>query len=268
MRNQAKWIAGTMIIGLLALAGCSRNSSITLTSPVTKTALGEEVVIGLETSPSDLNITSDSLVLTGPDSRVSIDLDRRTINFSADTAGSYEICLEQDGVRSNTICLTVTADENTRPPKPANGAVLGQGEMISSEDEKKAVLEDPVPETSDADQATPDLAPSEGQENESTAVIYSVDEVLNTAQSLADSKSQLVVEGLLPMTVSMDASGNLAAKIYSDDQGQYLVLSGKIPDFGGCPARLTGTLSYNGSNYVLTVSEAVQIEAAYETAEE
>lgn len=271
MSRHTNWIRNTLLMGLLVMAGCSQHSSITLTSPVTKTAIGREVVISMETSPADLNITSDALVLTGPDSNVSIDMDTRTISFSADTAGSYEISLEQDGIRSNTIRLTV-ADESLKNQKASSmtghEAVAAQS---PAEDEKinreSGQQQDSLPVQSEDETQKEQTAPDTSA-TDPAPVIYTVDELLNTAPSLVENKTQVSVTGLLPVSLSMDASGNLVAKIYSDDQSQYLVLSGKIPDFGGCPAELTGTLSFNGSNYVLSVSSSVQLDPSYQSVSE
>lgn len=272
MSNRNRWMKMTVLGALLFLAGCQKHADITLSSPVTRTAVGEEVVISMATTPDDLQITSDSLVLTGPDSNVTINLDERTISFSADTAGSYEISLEQDGIRSNTIRLTVASDDNGRTTDNAKEESLGTDSVYLpqtglSKGDTPETADDGSGDASQNNQTASDEAVLENEDS-AASVVFSVDEVLNQAQSLIDSKSQIIVEGLLPVSVSMDASGNLVAKIYSEDQSTYLVLTGKIPDFGGCPAQLKGTLTYNGSNYVLTVTEAYQMESAYQSVEQ
>lgn len=72
----------------------------------------------------------------------------------------------------------------------------------------------------------------------------------------------MVIVGFLPQTLGMDANGNLVSQFWNSDQSQYLVLSGEPISFGSCQAALTGTLSYNGTNYVLNVTRAEQLSSS------
>lgn len=250
-----------LALSLLMLAGCSAkgSSAITLESPVSQAVPGQQVSIAIKTDPESMNIDASSLILSGADADVRISPAARTIEFTASETGSYEISLEQDGLCSNTIRLVIRQeDRKTAAPSEGESPDEEDGSDSTGTDKNSQQKEpDPQSGTPSGQQKEQD-----GSEDPSVMVTYTVDEALNSAQSILDGKKEVVIVGFLPQTLGMDSNGNLVSQFWNSDQSQYLVLSGEPISFGSCQAALTGTLSYNGTNYVLNVTQAEQLSSS------
>ena len=65
----------------------------------------------------------------------------------------------------------------------------------------------------------------------------------------------VTVKGLFPHSASYDHSGNLSIKILGETEGHYIVLKGRKINTGGCSASVTGTLTYDGNDYIMDVTD-------------
>lgn len=80
----------------------------------------------------------------------------------------------------------------------------------------------------------------------------SVDTLVENAEMYLDTDVEVWVQGDLPQSLLPDNQGKLQPVLFNEEHSDYMVLNGNI-SLGDCHVYITGTLTYNGYNYVLNI---------------
>lgn len=128
--------------------------------------------------------------------------------------------------------------------------------------------------SSTASSATSSVTTTEQASSETASVLpeseepvseheYTVSEVLNDPAPLIESGQEITVVGYFPQAANVDDEGNYYAVILnstdSNTENDRIRLA-TAPDFGGCKARVTGTLYHNVAGELeLSVTSAEEI---------
>lgn len=221
------WLCACVLI----LFGCQAEDSTTISLKSAVLSCDQEEITTTETAeitykidPESVRLDEDCFYANGGE----ITLQDNSILFQSKEAGTYEIFLSKDDIKSNTITIQViekdSAADLTKP---------------SISDEAKDV---------EAQEVVPQNAPS------------NLDYFFENAQAYLDTSVPVWVQGDLPQAQIADEDGTMQTILYNDDHTRYVILKGEV-DIGSCRAAVSGLLSKDANgHYVIDVDTIQQIK--------
>lgn len=274
-----KIISFFAVCSLILLAGCSATSkktetlkTIQLDPEADKVLVDTDTDIHIKTDPATIQLTDKDFTCSGGNVKVTKD----NAEFSASDAGTYTISAKQGNVTSNTITITVVAEES---------------ELVAAADTDQTTSSAPATDDSqttsnDATTSTDNTASSSSNAGSSASTQTQTQnpgeaspDAIDVATILSDPDDyvgqSITIIGALPQTAAYDANNNPYEIIYPtsggsdiNDPSDRLRLEGANVTIGGCIAELTGTLEKQkiGNNqYVFNVTsfEEVSDESAH-----
>lgn len=226
MKMKKLILIGTLILSLCA---CSKTEEslekITLTVPVKETEVAEKTEIKVETTPENYELDKDNFIVSN---KGKITKKNKKYYFTASKEGTYKIQYKDSDNSSNTLTIKVVKAKEAQKEDTTQEETNSDTSSSTSNFEESAATE----------QQTPQNAPS------------SVDKVIEYASNYISTQQEVWVQGNLPQSLLQDADGNMVAVLYNDSNSQYIILDGQV-NINSSRAVATGTLSFNGTNYVL-----------------
>lgn len=283
----------TLVLAALLLAGCSSSASpvtsITLASEADKVLANENTAISVTTEPKDASLSAEDFTAKGG----TITMNGDVAEFKADKPGTYTIWAAADGVTSNKVTIEVEGTdgsssgqddtEKTQTDKDSstgkdssgkdstNGAAdnkegtaassgsasdgAGGTSSGSSSGSQSSGSSSSGSQSSGSSAAS---GQSAGQNSTAASGVISVKEAITDWKQYANTGKTITIDGMLPQ----DSTGRPVIQVSADSTSdqEKLDLSGSLPQFGGCEAQLTGTLSLaDNGNLVFHVDSSKQI---------
>lgn len=209
---------------ILTLTACSQTEDslekIKITAQAKETEISERTEIKVETTPEDYELDKENFIVS---KNGKITKKNNKYYFSASKKGTYKIQYKDQDGSSNTLTIKVVEPEETKKDETNNNT------STNNNSEANAATNA---------QSTPQNAPS------------SVDKIIEYGNSYISTQQEVWVQGNIPQALLQDANGNMVAVMYNDSNSQYIILDGQV-NINSSRAVATGTLSFNGTNYVL-----------------
>lgn len=287
----------TLVLAALLLAGCSSSASpvtsITLASEADKVLANENTAISVTTEPKDASLSAEDFTAKGG----TITMNGDVAEFKADKPGTYTIWAAADGVTSNKVTIEVEGTdgsssgqndtENTQTGQDGSTGKDSSGKDSTSNaaDNKEGTAaagggSEGSSGTSSGSSAggqssgssssgnsssgsqssggSSSSGQSAGQNSTAAAGVISVKEAIADWKQYANTGKTITIDGMLPQDSTGRPVIQVSANSTSDQEK--LDLSGSLPQFGGCEAQLTGTLSLaDNGNLVFHVDSSKQI---------
>lgn len=273
----------TLVLAALLLAGCSSSASpvtsITLASEADKVLANENTAISVTTEPKDASLSAEDFTAKGG----TITMNGDVAEFKADKPGTYTIWAAADGVTSNKVTIEVEGTdgsssgqddtEKTQTDKDSSTGKDSSGKDSTSgaADNKEGTAassgsaSDGSAGTSSGSSAggqssgsSSSSGQSAGKNSTAASGVISVKEAIADWKQYANTGKTITIDGMLPQ----DSTGRPVIQVSADSTSdqEKLDLSGSLPQFGGCEAQLTGTLSLaDNGNLVFHVDSSKQI---------
>lgn len=273
----------TLVLAALLLAGCSSSASpvtsITLASEADKVLANENTAISVTTEPKDASLSAEDFTAKGG----TITMNGDVAEFKADKPGTYTIWAAADGVTSNKVTIEVegtdgssSGQDNTEKTQTDKDSSTGKDssgkDSTSGAADNKEGTAASSGSASDGSAGTSSGSSAGGQSSgsssssgqsagkNSTAAsgVISVKEAIADWKQYANTGKTITIDGMLPQ----DSTGRPVIQVSADSTSdqEKLDLSGSLPQFGGCEAQLTGTLSLaDNGNLVFHVDSSKQI---------
>lgn len=274
----------TLVLAALLLAGCSSSASpvtsITLASEADKVLANENTAISVTTEPKDASLSAEDFTAKGG----TITMNGDVAEFKADKPGTYTIWAAADGVTSNKLTIEVEGTDGSASAKDDTGKTQTGNDSSTGKDSTGGTTDNKEGETASAgntdgsagttsgssagsqsssstgsqSSGTASGSQSSGQNSSAAAGVISVKEVIADWKQYANTGKTITIDGMLPQ----DSTGRplIQASMDSISDQEKLDLSGSLPQFGGCEAQLTGTLSVaDNGNLVFHVDSSKQI---------
>lgn len=220
--NTKKILPVLILAGCFLLTGCKAKSIELSIDPQSEMTPYKTVVVDVKTSPFPTKINPNSITINGGESWV----EDGKIKFEADEPGDYTMRVDQDGVTSNVLTITITP-ANTNPIANNNA---------SSEDSK----------TSESSANSKEEVDREFKDKK-----ISVDAAYQNADKLIQNNTEVIVSGNLPQALIQDKNGNEVQVLWNSTTSEYIILQGFSIPFGGCTAQATGTLYRDASGQLV-----------------
>lgn len=214
-------LIGTLVMLLTACSQTESLEKIKLTAQAKETEISEKTEIKVETTPEDYELDKENFIVSN---NGKITKRNNKYYFSASKKGTYKIQYKAQDGSSNTLTIKVVEKEDTQ-----------QDEINNNETSKNNNSE---ASAAASGQSTPQNAPS------------SVDKIIEYGNTYISTQQEVWVQGNIPQALLQDANGNMVAVMYNDTNSQYIILDGQV-NVNSSRAVATGTLSFNGTNYVL-----------------
>lgn len=273
----------TLVLAALLLAGCSSSASpvtsITLASEADKVLANENTAISVTTEPKDASLSAEDFTAKGG----TITMNGDVAEFKADKPGTYTIWAAADGVTSNKVTIEVEGTdgsssgqddtEKTQTDKDSSTGKDSSGKDSTSgaADNKEGTAassgsaSDGSAGTSSGSSAggqssgsSSSSGQSAGKNSTAASGVISVKEAIADWKQYANTGKTITIDGMLPQGSTGRPVIQVSADSTSDQEK--LDLSGSLPQFGGCEAQLTGTLSLaDNGNLVFHVDSSKQI---------
>lgn len=286
----------TLVLAALLLAGCSSSASpvtsITLASEADKVLANENTAISVTTEPKDASLSAEDFTAKGG----TITMNGDVAEFKADKPGTYTIWAAADGVTSNKVTIEVEGTDGSSAQDDTEKTQTGQesagqesaGKDSSGKDSTSGAADNKEGTTASSGSASDGSAgtssgsssgsessgssssggqsagsssasgQSAGQNSTAAAGVISVKEAIADWKQYANTGKTITIDGMLPQ----DSTGRPVIQVSADSTSdqEKLDLSGSLPQFGGCEAQLTGTLSVaDNGNLVFHVDSSKQI---------
>ncbi|MBF0580409.1 hypothetical protein IM774_11660 [Erysipelotrichaceae bacterium RD49] len=220
--NAKKILPALLLAGCFILTGCKAKSIELSIDPQSEMNPYKTVIVDVKTSPFPTKINPNSITINGGESWV----EDGKIKFEADEPGDYTLQVDQDGVASNVLTITIT---------PANPNPVANNNA-SSEESKNS--ESSANSKEEVDREFKDQK-------------ISVDAAYQNADKLIQNNTEVIVTGNLPQALIQDKNGNEVQVLWNSTTSEYIILQGFSIPFGGCIAQATGTLSRDASGQLV-----------------
>ncbi len=221
--NMKKILPAIALVSCFVLAGCKANSIELSVSPDQDMNPYQTIIVDVKTSPFPTRINPNSITINGGESWV----EDGVIKFEAEDPGDYTVRVDQDGVTSNTVTISIV-------PKGSNPVVDSSSTTDSSSDASSEVTDS-----------------KEAVEKEFKDRTISVDAAYENADKLIQYQVPVVVTGNLPQALVADKNGQMVPVLWNSTTSEYIILQGFEIPFGGCTAQATGTLSRDASGQLV-----------------
>ncbi|GEM_PF-2511602 len=221
--NMKKILPAIALVSCFVLAGCKANSIELSVSPDQDMNPYQTIIVDVKTSPFPTRINPNSITVNGGESWV----EDGVIKFEAEDPGDYTVRVDQDGVTSNTVTISIV-------PKGSNPVVDSSSTTDSSSDASSEVTDS-----------------KEAVETEFKDRTISVDAAYENADKLIQYQVPVVVTGNLPQALVADKNGQMVPVLWNSTTSEYIILQGFEIPFGGCTAQATGTLSRDASGQLV-----------------
>ncbi len=222
--NMKKILPAIALVSCFMLTGCKAKSIELSVSPDQVMNPYQTIIVDVKTSPFPTRIDPNSITVNGGESWV----EDGVIKFEAEDPGDYTVRVDQDGVTSNTVTISIV-------PKGSNPvADNNSGASDSSSDSSSQVTDS-----------------KEAVEKEFKDQTISVDAAYENADKLIQYQVPVVVTGNLPQALVADKNGQMVPVLWNSTTSEYIILQGFEIPFGGCTAQATGTLSRDASGQLV-----------------